>query len=94
MSEQFPQQFRHLAAKRDSRTSSQSRRKGEWALDIAGPFCLWPRRNMPHNRQAEQIADMVSAALCLPVRSRILDGALYVTIPAAIPAAMTRGAGA
>lgn len=87
MTDHFPQEFRHLADQRDSRTSPKSRRKAShWALDIAGPFCFYP----PRKGEARQLADILSALLCLPVRHRVADGAVYITIAGET----SRGAGA
>lgn len=88
----YPAQIRSLADERDtSRTRRhksylRDRRRSLWGLDIAGPFCMFPRRSKNDTgNHVLQLVDQISALLAMPVTfvrdNDVVD--IHVTLTAA-----------
>lgn len=65
----WPRELKHLAPERDTRVGMISGHRSQWPLDIAGPFCFWPRMQCnSRNFNLNRVAGMLSNLLALPIR--------------------------
>lgn len=79
----YPQQVR--SASLDvwcGRQRSTSKKCARWVLDVAGPFCVWPRDKDTYRRNSRQpgFADSTSSLLALPCNLRVSSNVIHLDV--------------